>query len=220
LRFLTERLRAAPSAAGVLYVSGQTYVEGTTMVEGAVLRSVDGGAHWTAQPVPLEAMERLVRLVAVAPDDADDRWLVVQGPAFDRLLRSRDGGASWAEVTRIGASPPPASAVRVGAGARRDDVVRHAGSLGPWVRRALRGPGMVEATVKKTMRRQVAAVLAAWLGAPLASCGSAERTITIGFEGRVADRAFECGTNYDGVGRTGSTLTPLDLRFYVHDVGS
>ena len=107
LRFLTERLRAAPSAAGVLYVSGQTYVEGTTMVEGAVLRSVDGGAHWTAQPVPLESMERLVRLVAVAPDDADDLWLLVQGPAFDRLLRSRDAGASWAEVTRLVADPLP-----------------------------------------------------------------------------------------------------------------
>lgn len=42
--------------------------------------------------------------------------------------------------------------------------------------------------------------------------------VTLAFEARVGDAAFDCAETYAGVGTTATTLTPQDLRFYVHDV--
>jgi len=51
------------------------------------------------------------------------------------------------------------------------------------------------------------------------ACGSSEPVaFSIPFSAVVGDQAFACGTDYDGVGKDGATITPGDLRFYVHDV--
>ncbi|WP_236515682.1 MbnP family copper-binding protein [Sandaracinus amylolyticus] len=68
-----------------------------------------------------------------------------------------------------------------------------------------------------TMRRLFASLL---VTLSLASCDGEEasRPVTIDLEGRVGERAFECGAAYEGIGTTGSTFTAFDFRFYVHDV--
>jgi len=47
----------------------------------------------------------------------------------------------------------------------------------------------------------------------------AERKVTIRFAAQVGGQPFACGRTYDGVGVTGSRVTPSDFRFYVSDVG-
>ena len=44
------------------------------------------------------------------------------------------------------------------------------------------------------------------------------RTLDLLFEARVGDALFACGQTYQGVGTTSATVTPGDLRFFVHDV--
>jgi uncharacterized repeat protein (TIGR04052 family) len=44
------------------------------------------------------------------------------------------------------------------------------------------------------------------------------RKVAIRFSGRVGDKPFACGQAYDGIGTTGSRITPSDFRFYVSDV--
>lgn len=53
-----------------------------------------------------------------------------------------------------------------------------------------------------------------------AGCGSGlvEENIDLAFEARVGSAPFACGQRYTNVGRTGTTLSPADLRFYVHDL--
>ncbi|HEY8427358.1 MAG TPA: MbnP family copper-binding protein, partial [Sandaracinaceae bacterium] len=55
--------------------------------------------------------------------------------------------------------------------------------------------------------------LAPWL----ASCGGG-REITLTFEGLVGGQPAACGGVYAGIGTTGTELTLLDYRLYVHDV--
>lgn len=45
-----------------------------------------------------------------------------------------------------------------------------------------------------------------------------DEAVTLRFEAVVGDEAFACGQSYDGIGATGTTWTPWDLRLYVHDV--
>lgn len=53
-----------------------------------------------------------------------------------------------------------------------------------------------------------------------AGCGPAvaEESIELTFQARVGSAPFACGQTYTNVGSTGTTLSPADLRFYVHDV--
>lgn len=48
--------------------------------------------------------------------------------------------------------------------------------------------------------------------------GTGAVPVEISFAGEVGGEAFACGQAYDGLGTTGTTLTPNDFRFYVHDV--
>jgi uncharacterized repeat protein (TIGR04052 family) len=48
--------------------------------------------------------------------------------------------------------------------------------------------------------------------------GPPDRAVTINFVGAVGDEAFVCGRSYAGLGRTGSTVTPSDFRFYVSEI--
>ena len=53
----------------------------------------------------------------------------------------------------------------------------------------------------------------------LASCGGTpEQSIDLTFQARVGSEPFACGTTYANVGSTRTSLTPADLRFYVHDI--
>lgn len=56
------------------------------------------------------------------------------------------------------------------------------------------------------------------LALALASCDPSGAEVTLSFAGRVGDAPFECGRAYSGVGTSGTELTALDFRFYVHDV--
>lgn len=48
--------------------------------------------------------------------------------------------------------------------------------------------------------------------------GSASQAVTIRFAGYVGDEPFQCGESYEGIGTTGSTVTPADFRLFVHDL--
>ncbi len=51
------------------------------------------------------------------------------------------------------------------------------------------------------------------------SCGSpATQHVSIAFEGLVGGAAFSCGGVYPNIGTSGTSLTALDLRLYVHEV--
>ncbi|MCR9165389.1 MAG: MbnP family copper-binding protein [Nannocystaceae bacterium] len=60
----------------------------------------------------------------------------------------------------------------------------------------------------------------ALLLAGLPSCDSVEEPPShrIAFDIQLGGESFRCGGRYDGVGVSGTTVEPLDARFYVHDV--
>ena len=60
---------------------------------------------------------------------------------------------------------------------------------------------------------------AAWLSAMALWCCRAEaqsQQVTIRFRAMLGGEEFACGRSYQGVGATRSTVSPRDLRFYVH----
>jgi uncharacterized repeat protein (TIGR04052 family) len=68
-------------------------------------------------------------------------------------------------------------------------------------------------------------VPAALVAATLVACGDddlatppAPLDITVSFAAEVNGVSFACGQSYAGVGTSGTTITPVDFRFYVHDV--
>jgi uncharacterized repeat protein (TIGR04052 family) len=50
------------------------------------------------------------------------------------------------------------------------------------------------------------------------SQGTAPRAISLRFAATVDSLPFACGTSYHNIGRTHATITPSDLRLYIHDV--
>ncbi len=55
----------------------------------------------------------------------------------------------------------------------------------------------------------------------ITSCGGgggSDREVNIQFSAKVAGDTFACGSNYQGIGTTKTSITPQDLRFYVHSV--
>lgn len=46
----------------------------------------------------------------------------------------------------------------------------------------------------------------------------AAQTVALRFKPTVGEKSFACGESYDGIGTTGSKITPTDFRFYVHNV--
>lgn len=68
------------------------------------------------------------------------------------------------------------------------------------------------------MRKQLA--LVPLLSLSLASCTQPANTVSVdlSFEARVGSEAFACGQTYTNVGASRTSLTPMDLRLYVHDV--
>lgn len=47
---------------------------------------------------------------------------------------------------------------------------------------------------------------------------SAKRTVALRFAASVDSLPFACGTSYRNIGRTHATITPSDLRLFIHDV--
>ena len=50
------------------------------------------------------------------------------------------------------------------------------------------------------------------------SAPAADQPVAIRFQAMVGSGKFACGRSYPGIGVTGSTLSPRDFRFYVHNV--
>ncbi len=44
------------------------------------------------------------------------------------------------------------------------------------------------------------------------------RTFRVAFDVQLDGKPFRCGSSYDGVGRSATTVEPLDVRFYLHDL--
>jgi len=112
---LVERVRAAPTDASRVYLSGAIPVmtirydggvpdggPATTERTGWFLRSDDGGQTYTRIEMPLLEGERNVHLLAVDPTDAD-RVLVRMtkrsiDPTEERVLLTEDAGETWTTV--------------------------------------------------------------------------------------------------------------------------
>lgn len=61
-------------------------------------------------------------------------------------------------------------------------------------------------------------LLIATAALPFAAAAQQGRKVTVRFAAMVGDRPFACGQAYEGVGATGSRVTPSDFRFYVSDL--
>jgi uncharacterized repeat protein (TIGR04052 family) len=73
------------------------------------------------------------------------------------------------------------------------------------------------------MRTNGVRFLAAALALIVAACDDSSgpegpQAVTIRFDAQLAGRAFACGQSYTGIGSTQSTVSPKDLRVYVHNV--
>ena len=88
---------SASLAVSPAFVTDHTLFAGD--VTNDVFRSTDGGAHWTALPVP--SLTGGIDRLAVSPDYAHDHTLFVAPHACDSvavtcsLYRSSDGGLTW-----------------------------------------------------------------------------------------------------------------------------
>ena len=74
--------------------------------------------------------------------------------------------------------------------------------------------------MSKTSKLPTACLFALVLATAVTSpaLAQAERKITVRFSATVGTEPFACGKSYDGIGATGSRVTPSDFRFYVSDV--
>lgn len=99
-----SRLRVAPSDPAVVYASGQRPRRGEQTRGLFLYRSTDGGRSFARRTeVPIRGEEYDLHVAAVAPTDPSVVFAVVLNfdgeTAPERLLRSRDGGASL--LTRL-----------------------------------------------------------------------------------------------------------------------
>lgn len=63
-----------------------------------------------------------------------------------------------------------------------------------------------------------ALVVAAATASTAPAQAQAERKVSVRFAATVGTEPFACGKSYDGIGATGSRVTPSDFRFYVSNV--
>lgn len=101
-----ESIAADPRDAGKVWVATGEY---TTSGNGEILRSDNQGRTWkTAKlPIPLASNQDGRNMgERLAVDPSDDRVLYLASPA-NGLWRSRDGGASWAQVSSFPVTSTP-----------------------------------------------------------------------------------------------------------------
>ncbi len=83
-------------------------------------------------------------------------------------------------------------------------------------------PYHLPATGRSSIRaglRSIATLAAALVAATTVRAQSApQRAIALRFAASVDSLPFACGTSYKNIGRTHATITPSDLRLFVHDV--
>lgn len=102
----------APSDGARVYVAGYELAhpdDGVPDPTAHLRRTDDGGATWNALPLTdvTTASTPVVKVAAIAPDDADTLWLrsvAAAAPNGDVLYRSTDGGNTWQEVLSPGAA--------------------------------------------------------------------------------------------------------------------
>jgi uncharacterized repeat protein (TIGR04052 family) len=64
----------------------------------------------------------------------------------------------------------------------------------------------------------VVSATALFAGCPGPADDAPRTAVAVSFAARVGDEPFDCTRTYAGVGTSGSTLVPVDLRFFVHGV--
>jgi xyloglucan-specific exo-beta-1,4-glucanase len=105
-----ESIATAPGDAGKVWVATGEYTQPwASPPDGEILRSADQGRSWQVSALPIQLAanqdgrgtgERL------AVDPGDERILYLASPA-NGLWRSRDGGATWAQVTSFPVTSTP-----------------------------------------------------------------------------------------------------------------
>lgn len=105
-RVLFERVRIAPSDPARIYLSGATPRTAEEARRAFVHVSEDTGATWTRHELPLRENDHNLYLLAVDPEDPDVVYArvvhdVAVDSAFDRLIRSDDGGETWTDLFEV-----------------------------------------------------------------------------------------------------------------------
>lgn len=96
---LFEGIEIAPSDPERIYLSGSYPPTGTDPRLPYVHRSSDGGASWTRMAFDgFGPTDQNVIVLGVDPSDPDHLFLRVKNEESDRLMRSTDGGQTWAEA--------------------------------------------------------------------------------------------------------------------------
>jgi photosystem II stability/assembly factor-like uncharacterized protein len=134
---LFETIAVAPSDANRMYLTGSIPPIGETPRQAFVYRTVDGGLDWERFEFELRENERNIYLMDVDPQDPDHLFMYVlpmqsEGELLTdfRVVRSVDGGETWADVLEVPllggmAFSPDGGTVWIG----QDDGARREGAL-------------------------------------------------------------------------------------------
>ncbi len=93
--FLGLTLDAAPSDPQRVYVSGRY---GKPDYEGAIERTKDRGVTWQKLPIPGSNDMALPYIGGVDPQNADVVYVRLDAPKTDKLVVTKDGGATWKDA--------------------------------------------------------------------------------------------------------------------------
>jgi hypothetical protein len=104
--FVGLTLETAPSQRERLYVSGRLGPPDYPAMPGVIERSDDRGATWHTLFIEGKDVESSPYISGVDPDNPDVLYVRLDGATTDRLVVSKDGGATWTQV--FGTSLPAA----------------------------------------------------------------------------------------------------------------
>jgi photosystem II stability/assembly factor-like uncharacterized protein len=99
--FLPENVRVSTAHPELRYVSGGFPPMDDVGRRALLQRSDDGGDTYAAYPIELRDGELTVHVVGIHPSDPARVYVRVRAAEWDRLLESRDGGASFEEISQI-----------------------------------------------------------------------------------------------------------------------
>ncbi|HVY46680.1 MAG TPA: hypothetical protein VHB21_12415 [Minicystis sp.] len=96
--FLGLTVEIAPSNPNRVYVSGVLGPPAAPSRQGTIERSDDRGATWQTLPIPASDDQSPPYVAAVDPSNPDVLYVRLDGTPTDRLVVSKDGGATWTQV--------------------------------------------------------------------------------------------------------------------------
>jgi photosystem II stability/assembly factor-like uncharacterized protein len=112
------RVDVSPADPSLVFVSGLVHLSGECETGGGGFRSPDGGVHW----------ELLGSIGALTPHPADPA--IVYALTFSEVMKSTDGGATFAPAGAPGSSPPRPTVLAVD---RNHPATVYAGTFGQGV---------------------------------------------------------------------------------------